>query len=64
MKYLNAVLIIIAGLLLLIFLKLDHLDKAVQESNRTLISSNQQLGNSIDGFRQLLEPVVKRYFKR
>jgi len=64
MKYLNGVLTAIAILLFFILVKLSFIDTAVQHSNKALITSNEQLQNSIDEFRKLLEPVVKRYFRK
>lgn len=64
MKYLNGVLTIIAVILSLILLKLVCIDTSINTSNKSLISSNQQLESSISEFRKLLEPIVKRYFKK
>jgi len=64
MKYLNGVLTVITIILFLILLKLACIDTSIDKSNKSLVSSNQQLEASISEFRKLLEPIVKRYFKR
>lgn len=64
MKYLNVILTVIAVCLVLILFKLDKMQQSCANNNKSLIASNQQLGLSVDEFRKLLEPIVKRYFKR
>lgn len=64
MKYLNLVAVAVVVLLLLISVQLFTIHAAVERNNKALITSNQQLQHSIDEFRNLLEPIVKKYFRR
>ena len=67
MKYLNTILLLIAVLLFLILIKLSTLDgflRKAQDNDKALIAANQKLEVSLTDFKNLLEPVVKKYFKR
>ncbi len=67
MRYLNAILVLIAILLFLILIKLSTLDgflRKAQDNDKALVIANQKLESSLTDFKNLLEPVVKKYFKR
>ncbi len=61
MKYLNAVLIVIAALLFLIFVRLGTTSGAYGRDNKALIASNQQLEKTLSLFSKQIEPITKRF---
>ena len=61
MKYLVAVLLVIAALLSVIFIRLGSLPPAYNQSTTDLIASNQRLEKAILSFSKQIEPITKRF---
>ena len=61
MKYLNAVLVVIAALLFLIFVRLGISSGVYRRDTQALIASNQQLEKTLSLFSKQIEPITKRF---
>lgn len=64
MKYANFILTLILIALVIIYLKLNCLEKNYSQESQVLIKSNQELSDTITGLREDIRPVIKRFFKR